>query len=117
MHEVLDAIAGRRLLELTYGGGRRVVEPHVLGLVRGRPELMAFQVRGFSRSGGLPEWRRFFLDEVSGARVLEEPFTPRHPVPRGRYGAWDEVVAVVGETGGPDEGDGEGRGAGAGRAP
>lgn len=97
MDEVRDAIAGQRLLELSYDGGTRVVEPHVLGLVGGRPEVMVYQVRGFSRSGGIPEWRRFFLDDVSRVRVLEEPFTPRHPVPLGRYGAWDEILAVVGE--------------------
>lgn len=114
MDEVLDAIAGRRMLELTYGGGRRVVEPHVVGLVRGRAELMAFQVRGHSRSGGLPEWRRFYLDEVSDVRVLEEPFTPRHPVPRGRYGAWDEVVVVVGEDEGPHQEHGAAGGTGRG---
>ncbi|MGI0056574.1 MAG: hypothetical protein ACREAK_04280 [Nitrosarchaeum sp.] len=32
------------------------------------------QIEGGSSSGGLPEWRRMFLDEISDMKILKRTF-------------------------------------------
>jgi len=50
-------------------------------------------VRGDSRSGGLPYWRRVDLAEVSGLKLLDEGFGAKRLT--GLPAGWDEVLAVV----------------------
>lgn len=57
---ICQAIEEMRLLEFTYRGHHRVVEPHTHGIDRkGRESLSAYQVSGTSGSGGVPDWRLF----------------------------------------------------------
>jgi predicted DNA-binding transcriptional regulator YafY len=87
------ALAQRRIVELTYAGRRRVVEPHVLGTYHGRLQLLAYQVAGQSSSGGLPEWRRFDVDRIFRVQLLESHFGTR---PARDHARFDEVIAFVG---------------------
>lgn len=92
---IKTAIAEKRLLEFYYHGLHRVAEPHVLGINGGIKQLLAYQVRGQSSSGGLPEWRRFDLPEISGLSILDETFPGRRPTPSGKHSKWDYQIAVV----------------------
>lgn len=78
---VVRAILAHQVISFDYGGGRRTVEPHLLGLQEaGEVALVAYQTAGFSVSGKLPGWRTFFLSEVG--RIEVEPRTFGAPRPR-----------------------------------
>lgn len=57
----------------------RVIEPHAI-YTDEHGELVAdcYQIRGYSSAGRpAPFWRPFRLKKISGAELLDEPFTPR----------------------------------------
>ena len=89
------AISNKHLVEFTYHGLRRVAEPHVYGVHRGKQLLLAYQVGGASSSGGLPNWRRVDLSGISQLRVLDEHFPGARPGPSARHSKFDVVLAVV----------------------
>jgi hypothetical protein len=96
MDEVIrSAIANRQLVEFTYHDCRRVAEPHVYGTLRGKYQLLTYQVGGESRSGGLPNWRRVDLNEISDLRALDQHFDGPRPTPSGKHSKFDTVLAVV----------------------
>lgn len=80
------AIRERRVVEFSYHGEPRAVEPYALGRVAGRLTLRGWQ----SRKG----WRSFLASEVEGLEVTERFFDePREgyaPDPR-----MDPVLAAV----------------------
>lgn len=90
------AIAECRLVEFTYHGGVRVVEPHMLALNEtGQLVLSAWFVRGYSRRGG-HGWREYLLSGISLPTVLNETFDePRsgyNPEPNAKF---PQVIARV----------------------
>ncbi len=96
MDETLkSAIANKQLVEFTYSGHQRIAEPHVLGISGSSLQFLGYQVGGSSSSGGLPEWRRFDLNKMSGLKARQESFPGKRPTPSGKHGAWDRVLAIV----------------------
>lgn len=76
--DIEDAIRHRRLLELVYDGGARLIEPYVLyETLDGAWLLSAYQRSGPSMSGHPEGWKRFEGRLVSNVQVLEEQFEPR----------------------------------------
>lgn len=70
-----EAIKSRRLLEITYRGGLRLVEPYSHGFSRERREvLVAFQRTGESDSGHVQGWKAFHVDEMGEVVILDVPF-------------------------------------------
>lgn len=92
---VRQAIAEKKLVEFQYQGYTRIAEPHVYGLNSGIKQLLVFQVRGGSKSGRLPNWRRVDLPEVSDLQILNETFPGRRVNPSGEHSSWDETFAIV----------------------
>lgn len=86
------AIEEKRLLEFVLDGLRRIAEPHVYGIHRGRNQLLFYQVEGESRSGGLPYWRRTDTESLTDLRVLDRTFKGARE--KG-HGAWDEILLTV----------------------
>ncbi|HXE57238.1 MAG TPA: hypothetical protein VNK43_04495 [Gemmatimonadales bacterium] len=77
---LVQAIQERRLVSFVYGGHRRVVEPHLLGLhAAGEAVLSAYQTQGGSETGDLPGWRTFVLAEVGQVDLLERRFGEARP--------------------------------------
>jgi hypothetical protein len=78
-----EAILTRRELSLYYARdgsaeGERVVAPHALFRSSdGRLFLHAYQATGVSTRGELPDWRRFALESIVGAALLDSPFVLR----------------------------------------
>jgi predicted nucleotidyltransferase len=89
-----DAIDNRLVVEFSYNGHRRVAEPHVLGVKNGRLQVLMYQIGGSSSSGLLPDWRRFFVDELSQLEVMSQAFVPQR-LTFGRHSDFDRQVAVV----------------------
>src|SRR5712692_1777007 len=88
------AIQQRRLIQFTYQAAQRIAEPHDYGVSRGRIRLLAFQVRGESKSP-LPDWRMFDVARMERLVVLDETFRGT----RGRSGQshkqWDLLFCRV----------------------
>jgi len=92
---IQQAIEGKKLIDFMYGGHRRLIEPHVLGINAGVTQVLGYQVGGSSSSGGIPEWRRFDLPNISELKVRAESFPGKRPFPSGRHSSWDCRIAVV----------------------
>jgi hypothetical protein len=89
-----DAIEHRRVIKFHYKGLPRIAAPHVLGIKDGRLQVLTWQIGGASSSGTLPDWRTFFLDDLSDLETTNENFAgPR--LTRGRHSAFDRHIAVV----------------------
>ena len=52
---ILQAIATKKLIEFSYDGHPRRIEPHILGVNRGVTQVLGYQVGGSSSSGSIPE--------------------------------------------------------------
>jgi hypothetical protein len=75
---ICEAIRTQRLLEFDYHGKHRVVAPYCHGTSsRGKETLRAIQVAG--SSGGLGFGKLWLVEEMSGVRLTETPFTPDDP--------------------------------------
>ncbi len=92
---VLQAITTKKLIEFSYGGHSRLIEPHVLGVNRGITQVLGYQVGGSSSSGGIPEWRRFDLPKIFGLKLKASSFPGRRLFPSGKHSYWDRQIAVV----------------------
>lgn len=92
---LLRAIRNRNMIEFDYTGHHRIAEPHVYGRNKGSEQLLVFQVRGGSSSGGLPQWRRLDVAKIHGLNVLEESFDGPRPTESGEHTNWDETFAIV----------------------
>ncbi len=77
---ICEAIRRRRLLELTYRGSRRLIEPYSHGASHeGRGMLMAFQRAGGSASGHAEGWKAFHVDEIDKLDILDVTFVVNQP--------------------------------------
>lgn len=75
--DITEAIRSRHVISFQYSGGVRIVNPHLYGrLTTGHDAILGIQTGGYSRSGGLPEWRVFHVSKISGLQVLGDTFTP-----------------------------------------
>lgn len=93
--KIEQAIRSKSIVEFTYRGNRRIVEPHVLGVIGGILQVLGYQTDGSSSSGGIPEWRRFELSRISKLSVTRDSFPGRRPFPSGRHSSWDYQIVVV----------------------
>ena len=92
---IRQAIAEKKLVEFQYQGYTRIAEPQVYGRNGGVEQLLVYQVRGGSKSGRPPAWRRVDLPKVSGLNILDETFPGRRANPSGEHSSWDETFAIV----------------------
>lgn len=93
--KIIAAVKAKKVLSFTYDGLLRVVEPHVYGIQNGIAEVLGYQIRGSSSSGGLPNWRRFKLQLIQNLRLLDEEFPGRRSVPSGKHSRWDQQIIIV----------------------
>jgi len=64
---IRNAIEERKILEIDYPPGKRIIEPHALGYSSdGKLLLRAFQTDGASATGKRKDWKLFSLDRVNG---------------------------------------------------
>jgi hypothetical protein len=88
------AIQHRRLIQFTYQGVQRVAEPHDYGISRDRIKLLAFQVRGQSKSP-LPDWRLFDVARMERLVVLDETFRGSRVRSGQSHKQWDLLLCRV----------------------
>jgi len=89
MDDLERAIRERLVVELSYDGGMRIVEPHVLFEDQEGCHLVRmWQVDGFSHEPwSLPQWRCFFVDKLAELQVLRSHFGTRPDAKQGLEGA------------------------------
>lgn len=74
-----QAIRKQRTLVFDYKDeGLREVEPHLCGILGGKEQLHAYQIKGYSQSGGTPEWRNFTLQHIQNLNITERKFAVRN---------------------------------------
>lgn len=91
---IRKAIAGKTLIQFRYQGHLRICEPHVYGCKDGQDGVLTYQIRGSSKSGNLPDWRRVYRQEVDGMISLAEFFAGARPF-HARHSSWDHIYAIV----------------------
>jgi predicted DNA-binding transcriptional regulator YafY len=83
------AIEGRRVLQINYSPGMRLIEPHCLGRGSGGQLLLrAFQTEGASASGEPENWKLFRLDRMYASNDTGTAFAG----PRPEYNPDDPVM-------------------------
>jgi len=92
---IIDAIDKKKMLSFDYHDHERIVEPHVYGIKDSKKSLQTFQTGGTSSSGGIPEWRRMFVDGISNIKMLEQSFPGKRPYPSGVHSSFDEIIKLV----------------------
>ena len=75
-NEICEAIKNKRVIEFSYKGHGRVVEPHCYGIHKdtNNEVLCAYQAGGYSSSGEKPPWRLYIISEMSGIVVTDNQF-------------------------------------------
>ena len=89
------AIGNKNIIEFDYHSHHRIAEPHILGIKDGNEQVLVYQTGGTSSSGGLPEWRRMDVREVSNLAVMDRKFAGPRPYPSGKHSSFDRIIAVV----------------------
>ena len=90
------AINERKLIELDYEPGYRIIEPHAYGFSKDGNELLrAYQLEGASASGEHENWKLFRVDRITQLAVLDQHFD--HPRPGYRQG--DSAMKGGGDCG------------------
>ena len=92
--EIKYSILHKQIVELSYDGYSRTVEPHVYGRKNNELQLLCYQIGGQSKSGRIPEWRLFKVDKISNYTITAKSF----PGPRssnGPHTAFDVILALV----------------------
>lgn len=78
--KICTAIRDKAILEFTYDGYQRVVEPHCHGLTReNNPGLRGYQIGGGSVSGEVPGWKMFDLNKASIIQITDRNFDGPRP--------------------------------------
>ena len=78
--DLVFAIDNRRVVQFTYDGHRRVVEPFLLGVTTaGKPALRGYQTAGTSKTGTVPAWHLFSLSKISAIEVTQSCFEGVRP--------------------------------------
>ncbi len=76
MNQIIrDAVLNRSVLEFTYHGHPRIVEPHAYGLSLKQNEVVrCYQTGGTSDSGTVPCWRLMEIDEIESLSMTGQHF-------------------------------------------
>ena len=93
--DLIFAINSLLMVQFSFGGNRQV-EPHVLGIYKGQLQVLAYQMSGASASGGIPDWRRFNVNELSSLVFTGQSFSGPRPYPSQKHAVFDKKIAVVG---------------------
>ena len=93
--EIHQAIADKTLVEFNYQNFIRIAEPHAYGSMGGVDQLLAYQIRGGSRSRNLPKWASVPLSQMTDFSVLDETFAGKRVISRTEYRFWEATYAIV----------------------
>jgi hypothetical protein len=93
-----EAIDKHRCVTVVVDGKLRQVAPLALGIKGSRKKVLTFQYRGDSKSGLAAggAWRCFFLEDITWAKITDDPWqSGQHPVVKVET-SFDYVVRGMG---------------------
>ena len=92
-NDICKAIKNKSIIEFSYKGHKRIVEPHCYGILKStnNEALCAYQVSGYSLSGAKPPWRLYIISEMSEIIVTDKQFE----IPRPGYKINDSRMSVI----------------------
>ena len=77
---IIQAIHNRQVIEFTYKGFTRIVEPFLLGTTTtGKVALRGYQIGGGSSSGRIVNWHLFTLANMENLRITDSTFSGSRP--------------------------------------
>lgn len=77
---ICSAVSTRHVIEFTYDGHTRVVEPHAVWPSKDDEwQLDGWLVGGYSASGSEPPMRRYNIASILNVNVLEQTFSGSRP--------------------------------------
>ncbi|WP_428323716.1 hypothetical protein [Nitrosopumilus sp.] len=85
----------KRIVSFDYHGHHRIAEPHVFGIKDGRESLLVYQIAGTSSSGGIPEWRRMFVNDITNFQITEQSFPGKRYTQSGEHSNFDRIIKIV----------------------
>jgi hypothetical protein len=89
---ICDGIQSHRVLQFSYDGGMRRVEPHCHGRSKeGHDLLRAYQLSGVSQSREATGWKLFPVDQINSMSVTSDIFSG----PRQGYDKRDDAMAYI----------------------
>jgi hypothetical protein len=96
--QVRHAIENKLLLEISYNGKWRVVEPHDYGVHNGEERLLVYQLRSVppSSDGRAIGWRLLDVSKIQGCGVLNESFGGSRGQAHRNHLKWEILYARVG---------------------
>src|SRR2546422_5588121 len=96
--QIRFAIANKRLVQLSYHGRVRVVEPHDYGELNHTTKLLIYQVStsGDMRKKNPRGWRLLEVSEITECAVLDKMFPGTRGESYKRHLAWEVVYSRVG---------------------
>ena len=79
MHPTItEAIKQRRILNVSYDGYNRTVEPRTYGInSAGNEALSCYQIAGVSSSGKPEGWKMLLISKLGSVTMTERTFVPR----------------------------------------
>jgi Fic family protein len=91
------AVANKRLIEVTYSGASRIVEPHDYGVHKDVTRLLAYQLRQSGISGRkiLSGWRLVDVSKIEKCDVLTTTFAGSRGGAHEHHYVWDPLYARV----------------------
>lgn len=93
---IKTAIQNKNLIQFWYHNNQRIAEPHVFGrTTKDELTVLTRQVGGYSKSGGLPDWRMFYVNEISDLKILEQTFQISRTWHNPRESDFKIIYAVV----------------------
>src|SRR5436190_21426446 len=93
---IIDAIRNRNVVEFSYNGQVRIVEPQTYGVSKtGQPTLRGYQRAGGSISGYTRGLRLFELGKISKLRQTAERFIQAHPEHNPNDSAMSKIIASL----------------------
>lgn len=92
---IVNAIETKKMISFNYERHNRIAEPHVYGIKAGKESLLVYQTGGTSSSGGLPDWRRMFVNQISNLQILSTSFPGKRYTQSGEHSNFDRIIAIV----------------------
>ncbi len=93
--EIIKAIESKTLIEVVYKSQRRLVGPHVLGVIKSKIELRAWQLKNYSDALMPEEWRTFEIKKITSLTNTENFFSGPRYTKSSAHENWDRIIAKV----------------------
>ena len=90
--EIIQAIAGKKVVAFIYQNYIRIAEPHIYGVFGGVDRLLVWQIRGGPTAAQLPS---VAVPQITEFQVFDETFSGKRADSVSHHLQWDATFAMV----------------------